>query len=142
MATESEIVMRVRLNLGFETIRFEPGIPVGMPDIHWVVDEDFPYKAGWIETKDDSKELRPAQAIWARNYWSAGGSVYVLARFGTHVCLIPGNEIPLDRKINEGMAVRTWPSLQDIGWLDLAWTIAHRLTSKGVYSPDSGEYLR
>lgn len=75
--------------------RFEPGTPVGMPDIHWLSGG----VSGWIESKYEVDEVRPQQAIWLRRYSRAGGRAHVAAIRRGHLYLIAGRHLPLSRRI-------------------------------------------
>lgn len=81
----------------FTTWRFEPGLPVGVSDIHW--HDGNSSLSGWIESKYEVEEVRPSQAIWLREYTGAGGRAHVVAIRHRALYVISGKHIPINRKI-------------------------------------------
>lgn len=75
--------------------RFEPGRPAGMPDVHVC----WRGRAAWVELKDDQEKVRPAQAVFLRGYWAAGGTAVVLASAPEGVYLLPGRAVTLERRL-------------------------------------------
>lgn len=97
LTSESHLNSLLRSNLTPWLIhRFEPGIPVGMPDIHWLAPTG---ESGWIESKFEVEHVRAEQAIWLRNYSQGGGRAHVVAVKGGDLYSIPGRLLPIDRRI-------------------------------------------
>lgn len=124
----------VEKNKGSNVIwRFEPGMPLGMPDLGGIISKtnpihqksiNFPYREGhswfWIEAKWEVPNTRPEQAIMLRSMWKAGGGVFIFARWKGVRYLVPGGSIDLDTTIRYDDHLARWED--EVDW-DEFWQI-------------------
>lgn len=95
---ESQLNVAIRAALNTEkSWRFEPGTPVGMPDIHWLREDGH---SGWIESKFEVDDVRPQQAIFLREYAAMGGRAHVVVIRHRHLWVLPARFIRLDRTLD------------------------------------------
>ena len=122
---ERSLYRAIEKNSGGRMVfRFEPGMPIGVPDLGLLLENTYnpsriisentynPSRFGhswvWVEAKWESPVVRPEQAIMLRKLWTGGSGAFIFARWRGDFYLVPGGSISLDTRIRYDEHLARW----------------------------------
>ena len=126
---ERSLYRDIEKNSGGRTVfRFEPGMPIGVPDIGTIVGNRsgiprFGHSWVWIEAKWESPIVRPEQAIMLRKLWAGGSGAFIFARWKKDFYLVPGGSVSLEARILYEEHLARWEG--EVHW-EQFWDLVSR----------------